>query len=1762
MRTALVPLVALVLLAAPLRGLAGETEASVFQPVVTERDLDFSACALVVNGQPVAGELKGAVLGALGLSQKGGWIGGQATGKEQPDNFVYLVVFKKPVPVGSMLCTPEGEWRTLKSGAPLPPDANKEAQWESVAFAPNQAGMRLATFPPGFQTGAFLHKDARQYGRSELRDWRLFAARLYNIAPQGLANADSDYTSFGGGGNPPVSFAASQLVSGFGHWQSHGPNEHGKFVGRAPISDVTPSWLVISWDKPQTIRGVYLRDNFLDFKLLAYRGAEGVNPAVGSDQDWKPAKPAVQGGPAGHWLALPRLETRGLKFLVLKTEQPLYATMFSLLVFSDLQEQPVPAGEAALAEPPLKIPLKIAEDGILSFAIDDPQGRRLRTLRARAECKAGELSVAWDLKDEEGRVVAPGKYLWKALTHPGLTLRYEMTPYPNIGDNAPENSPWLNGASGPGGWLADHAPPIAACAAGEHVFLSSPCAESGVAVIECDLNGRKFWGHHNLMAWTGPFLMASDGQYMFAVAWGDTDHVWRFELPGKKLDTFLEAPSTPLRQRGIRGVAARDGKVYLGIAGVGNWLDKAAFAEDVDIEHCEPHYPKPPKWEDANRPPPELRDDFLRLFRLMGTPAGGWGLDRLETAKDPGPRQHIVLTFNRAVPIGSLAFPIPEDQALHTRLSVLKPGAPYPPQSGKEQDWNVIWKSALALPSPQGGEGGVRGGWAVATAPENTVTRALRISFDRGMDELDELLEAGGGATPDSVLKDKGGADGGKGAWHAQLEGLRILRRRFANLASTAKVSVSSGQISKNGEWDAQRDKPITTADPGIYMLEWGAPQSLRGLAIEEIDGKLTEIDAYTGPDGGPVEMRNDKQWEKIARYEQVLRFYYSGGQTFNPKARYMDGYVDFGKEVKTRALRLRVVEQWTWREEDRAGAVGVRLDRGGQVLDPARCRIYGVAPLQYLGGEAPVDPLVTERLEIYDAREKKLLKELPLEKAGNLAFNPAGELHALSGAQVVKVDLQTGRRTPLVSDLQEPRGLAFDRSGNVYVFDGAAERRVIRVYDPAGKFLRTIGTPGGRVAGPWDPARFCSHPGVGVDLAIDARDQLWVVECDYTPKRISLWGTDGSFKKDFFGNTSYGGGGVLDPYDKKRLFYGPMEFELDWQTGKTRLKSMTWLCETPWARPENQQAGEVPIRVQGRTYLVSRGGGGGTDQSCGVVYLDEKDRVRRVAAVGMAGRFPALRQPDVMASLGRRPLGDLAFIWVDRNGDGKPQADEVTFLDDPTPVAEFDETLGVSAGAWRYEVKEFLPNGAPVYERKKIPGGRRGETSYRLANGSLFFIGDKGVDYAISATGEKVWSYPAGGRGVALNTAQPWHPGQVASEFDIIGHATAHAGDLGEFFVTNSNCGIWHVWTADGFLAGQIFRDLRGPGPRPWSMLEHARGMDLTDVTAGQEHFAGYFCRTLEDNKYYAVAGHNFTGVVEVQGFDKFKRQQGELNITAQEVAAAQEWNRRAQQRKIYEAAKILECYRAPDNIKVESEPKGWDFESAHLKDRNVSLALAYDDQNLYLCCKAFYCGPLKNTGNDWHRLFKTGAAVDLQLGVNPAAPLDRKELLPGDLRLLMTFVNGQPFAVLYQPNCPGAKPGEGWEARTITGHVVFDRVAQLEGVKMAMQQNLNSYCLEAAIPLAGIGLKIVPGLRLKLDWGILTSGPEGSEVLQRLYWANASTNIIADEPTEAQLHPGLWGLVRFSGASGKAGRQEDLRPDKMLKRDVDLDKLKLEDE
>jgi hypothetical protein len=261
---------------------------------------------------------------------------------------------------------------------------------------------------------------------------------------------------------------------------------------------------------------------------------------------------------------------------------------------------------------------------------------------------------------------------------------------------------------------------------------------------------------------------------------------------------------------------------------------------------------------------------------------------------------------------------------------------------------------------------------------------------------------------------------------------------------------------------------------------------------------------------------------------------------------------------------------------------------------------------------------------------------------------------------------------------------------------------------------------------------------------------------------------------------------------------------------------------------------------------------------------------------------------------------------------------------------------------------------------------------------------------------------------------------------------------------------------------------------------------------------------------------------------------------VTPADIVKTEAWAQARQRQKVYQRTPVLDCYRIETAMPTNCDLRKWDTIAADFgekdkgrMERGAILHCAWDAQYLYLCYEVHHLGPMKNTGEQWDRLFKTGAAVDLQIGVDPAASRDRKAPVAGDKRLLLTFVGGKPMAILYDAVVPGTPSETTWKAVSPVGQVSFDRVTQLTNIRMAHIGDDNYYVLEAAVPLEVLGLKPVDDLRVKMDWGLLSTDSNGNSVMQRLYWSNGATGIIADVPSEASLHPDLWGYALFHDRS-----------------------------
>ena len=1754
------PFICLAFIAFAALGASAAENVQAFAPALSADMIDLPQCRQYVNGKPAKAEPEQVerALGFLpgeGTWQKNIWeISGAADGGEAVYHF--LVVFKRPVEAGTLVCSPAegfrptqgsingGELHYLKDEVKEIPDPANLAAWTKAQFAFPAQHLRFATLPPGTRIKALLYKDVRMRGTAQLPYLSAFKNRLQDLTFAAAGSCDA--------GEPASDPDNVPLGKSWHVWR------------KDEITPKTPVRYTLMWDAKRKLDGIFLFSNARQFRIFSINPQAG-NPILAPDESWDPVAykniwDYPEALPSWHWLEFPAIETSALRIEVSSVIWSKDCWIQGFAAFTALGDKPLLALKPLQATPPFRFAATLPSSGDAALVVDDAKGHRVQNVFAQTFRSAEQADESWNLRDLTGEYVSPGEYSWKGIVGPQLELLYGVTPYPNLQNFFPERMPWMVGHTGVHGWLADHGPNYACATTGDRVYFGATLAEAGVSMIECDLEGRRQWAQHSFGGWIGVYRMAADAEKLFVL--DSSNEVHCIDAAARK-DIFQFRPYQGPHRRGwISGIAAREGKVYVAYSG-GAVFANSALTDDLDFSNCRPT-------------PPDRQ--LARLLRIEGSPPGFAGAgshqpgfavsptsdkpqgngrlylesdqlgqllaQRKEEARpkkaepdkddllievgdleddtlieldpvDVGPWVSVI-AFRKPVALGSVVFPWPESSKGKLQFAVLKPDASYPPRPEEENDWIPFEHS--------GGPG-----WNCVPAPPRTMTQGLRVTFEAARE--DEPF------------------------W--RLEGLRLLNRRFANLFPSATVRVNSGEVSSTGEWDARRTAPVWPDKPGVYVMEWKQVQKLCGLAIKEIDGAVAEIDVWQGPapdkvplEGPALDRRTEETgWRNLATYKQERR---NGGYSHsnNRYAWYIDGYVDFGEVVETRAVRIRIIEQWLdnghqgtsyVRRHDGRSEHGMHFTQSYCVgLDTRFCKVMGVAPLSPLGGDVPGDPLIYQRLEVWDAKTGKFVKELPSRIGWDgLSFAPDGTLYATDAPHknVCRVDLKTGELTPVIRDVS-PGTFTIGPDGLFYVHSYAESSTLpVAVYDVQGRKLREIGKLGGFQHGLWDPQRF----GRVRSMCVDNAKNLWVLEEQDNPRRIVQYKTDGTFVKELLGNTHYGGHGTLDRTNRSRAFHDGVEFEIDWEKHTSRIRAYYG---------NDYIGGEPDVRqINGRTYLVSAPITLFTRQPIATVHLydEQKGTVRLVAAMGEAAHFGALRRSDVMALL---PPGDApnayGFLWFDRNGNQKVDVAEVDFKrkEQYASIGHFDDRLGCFGYNVYYEAAEFLPDGVPAYRRMPAPGC----PVLRLNNGNYLTLAHygPGLNFVCTPDGQKIWSYPASG-GVAGLYVPPWVPGDVQLQLSLVGHSTAHAGELGEFFVVNDNTGQWRIWTADGLLAGNIFYHQADPRGRLFGPPDVKFGDRMDTLTAKQEHFHGFFTRTDPDNRYYAVAGFTHMSLMEVKGIEKFRRATGKFKVNAQDIARVQRWEAERSKRRTGGESAVLfarDCHGIPPEIDGVLSPAEWPQGTPLPGNPRVSIRLRYDSKFLYIGWAGRGAGPIANGGDDFRRIFKTGACLDLQIGTNEDANLKRTAPVAGDQRLLVTFVDGKPLVVLYQPVAPGAAEKDGWSTKTESaGTTSFARVAVVKDAHVAKTGD-KDFVVEAAIPLGVLGLRPRNGLRLRGDWGILVS-EDGHLVKTRMYWSNLAATGTADEAMEARFEPNHWGNIWFEGDPDSAMRRPDLIED-----------------
>ena len=921
-----------------------------------------------------------------------------------------------------------------------------------------------------------------------------------------------------------------------------------------------------------------------------------------------------------------------------------------------------------------------------------------------------------------------------------------------------------------------------------------------------------------------------------------------------------------------------------------------------------------------------------------------------------------------------------------------------------------------------------------------------------------------------------------------------------------------------NGAWGADHAAPACVAKAGDWMIvSWGFAEGGSGIIGVASDGlkkwgekrgaSLLAADAefvYAIPAGWAIK-------------EEVLSRFSAKNGAYKP----------FTLDGKTRPFELPLADIFDG-------------DAPGKAMALAASK--GVLALAMSEG----------KVAILDPASAKLLKTIDVPGVSAIAIAPDGALCAVAAGRLAIVDTAAGTSSIVESPgLGTAGAIAADLDGNIVVADIGPDSQV-KAYSRTGQLVYTAGRKGGRsIRGAFDPQAMMRMN----SIAVDAKGQIWVTEAWNYPRRVSVWGRDGKLVRDYIGNTGYAGTGcTLHDTDPTLGYIGPVEVKLDHAARSWAVTQVLW---TP-----DPAAGEtfgidtsshvIPQRFtssasgKSREYFYAhdpRDGGGH------VIYMETAGQWRPVAAVCYGWHISGKVTPD--GKVGAAPSGEFAGIgafdlvfWNDANGDGKPQRGECE-IGQPAgkggrgaPLANgWGGRIGTDLvfytdGLLEYKPIRFTAEGAPVYGpagMRQLKLDERGDLVPVVEEDLLLCLSFKG--YASATTGllgidrrtdTIKWAYPNLYPGVHGSHRAPMpKPGLLIGPLKICGVAEINQ-KVGRVALLRGNLGQDFLFTTDGLFIGAMFQDGRLPGDDFPDTQERLKGMPMETFSHGSEAFNGWFGRQ-SDGKVRTLVGFPRQAAMSllINGLETIQRFDGPtLSISTEQLAQAEQDN----------AARANKAAQAATGViaRMSSPPKPGDdaawakvpaMQIEKLPSRGTAR-LAHDASHLYMLFDVTDPTPWRNEGKDATRLFKTGDAVDVQLGRGGK----RTKVEAGDLRIVIAQLNGKPTAVLMKPVDPTAGKDQRIVYHSPVGDKAFDRVEVLTSAQVAVRTTGQGYRVEAAIPLAALGLNLEPGVSLRGDAGIIFSDAAGTANAARAYWANPNTNLVSDLPQEAWIYPEMW--------------------------------------
>ena len=306
---------------------------------------------------------------------------------------------------------------------------------------------------------------------------------------------------------------------------------------------------------------------------------------------------------------------------------------------------------------------------------------------------------------------------------------------------------------------------------------------------------------------------------------------------------------------------------------------------------------------------------------------------------------------------------------------------------------------------------------------------------------------------------------------------------------------------------------------------------------------------------------------------------------------------------------------------------------------------------------------------------------------------------------------------------------------------------------------------------------------------------------------------------------------------------------------------------------------------------------------------------------------------------------------------------------------------------------------------------------------------------------------------------------------------------------------------------------------------------MDSTPPGMGAEDFGGSIAVT-KDGQLYLQAGKTAYINLRVTGLESVQRLPGgSLRVEPSDLATARAIRERLLQASVgtKQATVAGRTVTFSGDLRKDfaiREPIAFEKTRA---DR-VEAALAYDATNLYVGWHVTDATPWVNGASDPAQMYALGDTVDLQLGTDAKADEKRDKPVLGDLRLSIGNLQGKPTAVVYRPvAAAGDRAPRKFFSGVVRDGYEMQSVKVLPEARIQVKLDRGGYTVEAAIPLAALGLAPAKGLKLRGDLGATFGDPAGKDTILRSHWSNQATGLVADEVYELMLEPKNWGVILF---------------------------------